>query len=43
MPASVMTLLQRGSAPFRSADLSESKRRPPNGGLQAIAFQAEAQ
>jgi hypothetical protein len=43
MPASVMTLLQRGSAPFRSAGLSEPKRRPPNGGIQAVAFQAEAQ
>jgi hypothetical protein len=43
MPASVMTLLQRASSPFRSASLSEQTRRPPNGGLRAVDFQAEAQ
>jgi hypothetical protein len=43
MPASVMTLLQRASSPFRSASVSEPRRRPPNGGLHAVDFQAEAQ
>jgi hypothetical protein len=41
MPASVMTLLQRASSPFRSASLAEPRRR--NGSLPAVDFQAEAQ
>ena len=37
MPASVMSLLERASSPFRSASLSEPKRRPPISGLPEIA------
>jgi hypothetical protein len=39
MPDSVVSLLQRASASFRSANLSEPERRPPNGGLHAVDFQ----
>ena len=43
MPDSVMSLLQRASTPFRSANLTEPKRRPPSGGLRTVVFQAEPQ
>ena len=43
MPDSVVSLLQRASSPFRSASLTEPKRRPPSGGLRTVVFQAEPQ
>jgi hypothetical protein len=42
MPDSVVSLLQRASA-FRSANSSEPKERPPNGGLSAVDFRVAAQ
>jgi hypothetical protein len=41
MPDSVISLLQRASA-FRSANSSEQKERPPNGGLSVVDFQIAA-
>ena len=43
MPDSVVSLLQRASASFRSANLTEPKERPPNGGPSAVVFRVAAQ
>ena len=43
MPESVVSLLQRAGSPFRSANLTKPKERPPNGGLSAVDFRVATQ